>query len=415
MVASGLVAIHRKAKHLHSITFLRDQRRRKILKQLYQSALITLLLIALVPSYVTMDSSTSIVHLMTHTPPQAKFAPPPDYSSNTSAVPLSSVKNKISLTIGFPTPEITRVGEFHRVAMRGLVNIGNVGEPLLPSRSIRVLIPYGMEVNGVQVFHGREVKLHGSYYVEPAQMPVPLGFENRIEPTLPDERIYNSYTPFPARINSDLLIQSKRGYKILVLNLYPVSYVPAERRLSYFESMTVEVEIGRATTTGGELPQRYSAEDKEEITSIVDNPEAIDTYPQQSSEPLAGESSLDPLLSYQYVIITNEALKNSSVAYNWGDLMARKNSRGITTNIVTTEWIYANYSGVDNQEKIRNFIKDAYTNWGTEYVLLGGCSEIIPPRMFWVQSWSGGYTAIMPTDMYYSCLDGTFNYDGDSY
>jgi len=318
-------------------------------------------------------------------------------------------KDKISITVDFPAPEITEVGGYHRVTMSGLESIGDPGEPLLPSRGVRVLIPYGSEVKGVRVFHGREVILHGSYYVEPGQMPVPLGSENRGEPTPPDERIYNSHFPFPAMANSDFLTQSKRGYRILILNLYPVSYVPAEGRLSYFENMTVEVEIGRATTTGGELPLKYSAEDRKEIASIVDNPETIDTYPQQSSEPLLGESLQNPPSSYQYVIITNEALKNSSVTDNWGALMAYKNSRGITTNIVTTEWIYANYSGVDNPEKIRNFIKDAYTNWGTEYVLLGGYSGIIPPRMFYVDGTN------MPADMYYSCLDGTFNYDNDSY
>jgi flagellin-like protein len=103
------------------------------------------------------------------------------------------VGNKISITVSFPAPEITEVGGYHRVAMRGLETVGNPGEPVLPSRGVTVLIPYGMEVKGVQVSHGREVNLHGSYYIEPGQMPVPLDSENRVEPTSPDERIYNSH------------------------------------------------------------------------------------------------------------------------------------------------------------------------------------------------------------------------------
>ncbi|MBA3043770.1 hypothetical protein FP804_01380, partial [archaeon] len=63
---------------------------------------------------------------------------------------------------------------------------------------------------------------------------------------------------------------------------------------------------------------------------------------------------------------------------------------------------------------IRNFIIDAYLNWGIEYVLLGGDDEIIPHRGFYVDE--GLYwDEDIPSDLYYACLDGSFNHDNDNY
>ncbi len=129
------------------------------------------------------------------------------------------------------------------------------------------------------------------------------------------------------------------------------------------------------------------------------------------------------------MIITNEALKNASSQYTFDDLVNHRISRGLSATIVTTEWIYANYDGTrpdetsDDQTRIRNFIIDAYCNWGTTYVLLGGDGDgadvggesgdnIIPARGFYIQA--GEETDYnMPADMYYGCLDGSFDHDGD--
>ena len=328
---------------------------------------------------------------------------------------LETAKNPselIRIRIDFPTPEITAVNEYYLVTMEGLDIAGDAGEPLLPFRTVSVLVPFGREVKEVRVVLGKKVTLSGSYILEPGQECFPIGIvdESTVGPTPPNDRIYSSLSPFPAEISSDESIQSKMGCKILFLNIHPVSYVPATGEISYFKSVTVEVETSPCSTTGDELPARRSPNVEKIVEGIVDNPEALGTYFEEA--PRGGTGLLDSE-NYQYVIITNQQLRDSSVADNWGALMAQKNSRGITTNLVTTEWIYANYDGTrpdggtDNQTKIRNFIIDAYTNWGTEYVLLGGYSGIISPRMFYADGTS------MPSDLYYACLDGTFDDDAN--
>ena len=82
--------------------------------------------------------------------------------------------------------------------------------------------------------------------------------------------------------------------------------------------------------------------------------------------------------------ITGQAMANATTDYTINDLIAYKQSHGMSATVVTLEDIYANYAGVDQPEQIRNFIIDAYNNWETDYVLLGGDSNIVPCRSLWV-------------------------------
>src|SRR5262249_33954211 len=68
-------------------------------------------------------------------------------------------------------------------------------------------------------------------------------------------------------------------------------------------------------------------------------------------------------------------------------------------------------AGVDDAERVRNFIKDAYARWGTKWVLLGGDTDVIPVRYAYTSFYGGNFIA---TDAYYACLDGTWNKDGDN-
>lgn len=111
-----------------------------------------------------------------------------------------------------------------------------------------------------------------------------------------------------------------------------------------------------------------------------------------------------------YVIITSEALTPA-----FESLVAEKMSRGLTAQIVTTEYIYANFSGTenhDNADKIRDYLADAYAYQGTKYVLLGGDSDVVPVRGVYGQVGSIVDNNI-PCDLYYAALDGTWDGDGD--
>jgi len=70
---------------------------------------------------------------------------------------------------------------------------------------------------------------------------------------------------------------------------------------------------------------------------------------------------------YDMLIITDEEFVSELQP-----LADHKNDHGIRTFIETTQEIYSNYDARDDQEEIKLRIKDAYEEWGIEYVLLAG-------------------------------------------
>jgi hypothetical protein len=88
-----------------------------------------------------------------------------------------------------------------------------------------------------------------------------------------------------------------------------------------------------------------------------------------------------------------------------------RNELGLTDTIVTVEAIQESFPGRDTPEKIRNFIRCAYDNWLTMYILLGGDVEIVPPRYVWADCGNG--LEPVPSDLYYSALDGDWDADED--
>ena len=110
-----------------------------------------------------------------------------------------------------------------------------------------------------------------------------------------------------------------------------------------------------------------------------------------------------------YVIVTSEALREP-----FDSLAAWHTRYGLPTAVRVTSWIYDHYPGSDPQEKIRNFLRDAYREWGTRYVLLGGGANDVPPRYVYVRFSSDSIENWVPSDLYYACLDGSWNADGDA-
>ena len=297
--------------------------------------------------------------------------------------------------------------DFKRITIPGLNSYAYPGAPVVPYKTATVLIPYGAEVDDIQVTPG-EKKYLGKFLLEPGQEPLPIGKEGGLTPR--NETIYNSMASYPGTIYSKVCVQWKKGYQILVLNLYPLEYIPKSQDVSYIEEMTVAVKTKPAPPNA---LFRGLPEEKGDILGIVDNPKEMSTYDKVAKSNYLSNPT------YDYVIITNEELKNAAATPRFQDLISLKESKGLSGTIVTTEYIYSTYTGADNQTKIRNFITYAYLNWGTEYVLLGGDADraeiggesgddIVPVRALW--SFQGEEIV---SDLYYACLDGDYDEDGD--
>src|ERR1043166_4429674 len=78
-----------------------------------------------------------------------------------------------------------------------------------------------------------------------------------------------------------------------------------------------------------------------------------------------------------YLIIASDALVPA-----FQPLADWKTASGVPAAVRTLSFIREQYpAAVDDPERVRLFIRDAYSRWGTRWVLLGGDTELIPPRI----------------------------------
>jgi len=285
---------------------------------------------------------------------------------------------------------------YGRIVMFGSVLSGNPSEPYLPTRGAYILIPYGEKIREITVTLGEKVYLGSNINIKSVGELAPSSIISSSYLPTTNKVIYGSTYPSPEKLFTQIGTYSFRGYNILVLKLHPVQYVPSTGELFYYRDMDVCVETAEDATVNSLF--RGLNQDKIEVMRKVDNPAAINTYP-----TALNSSQLDN--DYDLLIITRARLKDGFIP-----LKAAHDAEGIHTIIKTLSDI-----GSTTPEEIRDYIKEAYTNWGIGYVLLGGDDNVIPSRDLWVQTRQGqaGVSTTMPSDLYYACLDGTFNYDDD--
>ena len=324
----------------------------------------------------------------------------------------------IELEYTFTEPILERIDEYYSVRMPDTRRLYDaVGLPLVPVKTAKILIPQGRDVKAINIVPGKKVTLDGQFKIEYGRPQVPMG-SNITAEAKPNREVYDSLEPFPGGLHSVVSTQFLCGYKILLVNLHPVEYIPASGKVSYYERMKVIVAHVSFVPAGIQRAKcRGLPEDTARVRRLVDNPAETDTY---TVEVTALE---DP---YEHVIITNSDMADAfQVLSDWKTL-----ERGVPSCVVTTEYIMDNYAGYDVQEQIRNFIAYAYDYWGTRYVVLGGDADtprgkrwgpVIPPRgVYGEVTGAAADNALgtyidenIPCDMYYGALDGDWDNDGD--
>jgi hypothetical protein len=289
---------------------------------------------------------------------------------------------------------------YDRVTLNDCYPAGSAGEPKIPSKGVFLLLPPESKVSGIEVITGAKVILGSGFNVEPTSQAIPMSQTEDIPIPVPNEAIYNSNSAYPGKLFTQVGVQWFRGYQILVLLLHPVQYNPVTGELFYYTSLDVSVQ----TVATGVQSALYRGlnQDMKEVQQKVDNPEMSLRYSQKyTSSPASFEN-------YDLLIITTDALKTS-----FEPLKQAHDATGVATVIKTLTDI-----GGSDLDSIRNYIRDAYTNWGVKYVLIGGDDDVVPAPILWVSGMDENvtyYEDTMPSDLYYACLDGPYNYDNDGY
>lgn len=290
---------------------------------------------------------------------------------------------------------------YDTVTLAGCGYTTEIGAPQLPMMPVSVAIPRGTKASDVAVTYTNGIELYGRYNIIPVQRPKPTSAQNiPVRFTRPNRGVYSSSAAYPDEPVTLTGTGSLSGHKIASLLVCPVQFVPKTGKLVLYTKISFSLDLEPAE----DLAIAVRSERVEDLfadaaAGLVINPDDVEeSVAENGASPIAGDT-------VEYLIVTS-----SSYVDEFQPLAEWKTKKGIPTEVVSTSWIYSNYTGEqahDNQDKIRHCIKDYFQNKGLAYVLLGGDRSTVPYRNGYVS----GYN--LPADLYFSDLDGTWNNDGD--
>jgi len=248
-------------------------------------------------------------------------------------IPVNPEKNEMEKNIKIITPKISFLEKDGFVMPSANTSfLYSPGKPVLPQITKVIKLPFGIKIKNIVFKIGEKQEKSLSHKIIPSNGPV------LISPYPPiftsyhaymDKNTYGSEKFYPYK-NYDYRIgcgmdEKGRHVTFLAIHFYPLRYSPALNKVEIVKKATIKI-----------------------------------TY----TPP---EKTLPSYSQYKMVIITPPDFKNEAER-----LAQHKNEIGIPTFVKTTDEIYSSYSGRDEPEKIKYFIKDSIEKYGIKYVLLFG-------------------------------------------
>ena len=317
---------------------------------------------------------------------------------------LSAVAADLNWTFTFAPADInlSASGQYTVITLADGSNPRDaVGAPAIPAKFANILLPSGatdvtVSATGDLVLLASDVTPWPTQRVAPKSKKQPPFAE-------PDPVAYASANPWPAVAATYEGLHEMQGSTFVSVRVNPLVYVASEKALYYRPQVTVTVSYKEPDAQRNNMRTRLGATAM--VNALVVNPSTADAALRSPSLVPASDR-------VDYLIVTSNSLKTAFQAL--ADYRATGIGGGYKTLVVTTEDIKSKYPGDgDTQEKIRNCIKDYYDNHGTKFVVLGGDDSVVPDRDTYAKV-GDDVESHMPTDLYYSDLDGTWK-SGDEY
>ena len=258
------------------------------------------------------------------------------------------------------------------------------GHPLLP------LVPVVLAVQGeageVRVSLDRFSGVSISLPVEPAHNLRPIGsLSPRI--ALPHPEVYLSDSVYPDNPLVAVSVGKLMGTTIVTCMVSPWRYNPLKGTIEIAGEVTVTLDYTPAMNPAplSPLQSEVAARRIKALTGSEPPP-----------MPLGSPGSA------QYLVITGDPYL--PVVQQILDFHSQ---RGLTTRAVGMSQVIMAYGGV------RECIRWHYENEGTVFVLLAGDHTVVPAKDIWVGCPCENLWEYAPVDLYYACLDGDWDGDGD--
>jgi hypothetical protein len=319
----------------------------------------------------------------------------------------------IEKEITFETGEFTftKSNGYDVVFLPKAFSTTDIGSPMLPKLSVKLLIPPGATAKSVEIISSKKIGIPGEFNIIPVQRPVKISSTEPPEFVQPHPDLYNSDEPYPGKLVSEAIHNgTKCGYRIASFSIYPMQYMPSKKQLVLYKNMHIKLNYEEGKHPIRKVTEKQKEVFCESVKHLVMNKQEIERFSPPLRTSYNGSRTL-PSGNYEYVLIASE--DDSSY---FSPLTYWKNKKGVPAKIVTTEYIYSNYSGANDQERIKKFIDDANTTWGAIWFALGGDVGWVPYRgcYGYVETSPPTEDYGIPCERYFEDLDNNWNYTSDS-
>ncbi len=290
---------------------------------------------------------------------------------------------------------VSREGGYSLILTRGMHPSGDPGAPMLPSVPLSFVIDPGAVDVAFTIELSDPVRFDISSPVTPACTLRPVGSPGR-QLRVPDSRIYLSGDPWPAEKTSGERTGRLGGFTLASCIVTPWDYTPLDGGLVLYTNIDVGI-TWSGSDAAPSLTGEQIASAASRVALLVENPQDVASSGPPERSDRAGDaiwtvicdssfsSDLEPLRSW------------------WEDTLG-------SASILTIQEVES-FPGGDPAEKLRNAIEDLWLSHGAVYVLLAGDESLVPVRM--IYSICEGMQDYIPSDHYFSDLDGNWDASGD--
>ena len=249
---------------------------------------------------------------------------------------------KITEKIEFTSPCIKDQEEYITIDIyEETSSLMHPGEPIIPVVTKVYTFPFKTKINDVKVTFSDSAQQTISKKIKPA--PHPINGNNKIQTSSDSielDEVYEMNTYYPEKqwkYNIGVGLQNLEHVVYLSIQIYPVRYNPKESIISYVDCAEIKITY--------DLPNNPAVFGDEFDLVII--------------APSDFEAKLQPLVTH-------------------------KNDMGVVTTLITVEEITDEFTGRDDAEKMKYFIKSAVEDWGVSYVLIvGGRSGGVLEEKWW--------------------------------
>jgi hypothetical protein len=264
------------------------------------------------------------------------------------------------------------------------------GAPMLPLETIFIKLPNGEKIGDIEIVYENEENIRLKKALKPIQRQQPLLSSKNLG-IIPPQQPYYSQERFPA----EKLISSGHGYsgnsKIGRISFYSAQYLPLQKTLVFPQKIIINYElIPDPAQRKNKLPDSFASWQIQQNMGIKVNRDA--------PEPV-------------YLLVLPEQFL---AAYQ--PLIEWRQKQGINVLVGIYEEIVANRSGVDEQQMLRDYVRDKYQEYGVSHLTIGADDSIIPSRITFAFDCNYGSQIDeneLLCDMYFGCLDGSWDANGN--